>query len=548
MEMASHFLGLILALVCLPCMCAKCALQGIGLLWKRLCHGLHNLNEARASRRLFSLGLPRRDGNVSRIVIPFGGSEECKVTKESRALGEVAKIEMAGNTALKQPGKASASNALQSADPNVKTSVTPSNDTKMKGLQPGVPAGGDPVGNSSKDDTPSTNAVSDSKIAPDTMKPSTDLSCGINQKKMSEKAVQTQNETEERAKQAESLAKANTSKTTIPRGKPEEAQKLAGEKEKEIKLPRKQAEISDWQMANQKSLAPSGIPPKPATWECLVDGRWTQYPADVCMILEAGLARQVPKVSFTLNGRHYEVELGDRPIRQVNISTKYCRIVRRSPQGVVSTSGCVLPDHWVDQDEGQKCGFVTILPQDEEWKVVRKKLAATMPHAALKGIYRVQNPGLWAYFCSRRDKAAAKLSEGNNPNVVSVWHGTSQTDPLDICNDTEGFRLQLSRRGMWGKGMYFAEKASYSNAYAYQCSGQRKRRALILVLLVSGEETELPPDSSLLECPMKPGGKGTFDSVTGVAKYSHRGVTQKSKIYVVYENGCAYPEYVVTYE
>ena len=66
---------------------------------------------------------------------------------------------------------------------------------------------------------------------------------------------------------------------------------------------------------------------------------------------------------------------------------------------------------------------------------------------------------------------------------------------------------------------------------------------MILANLVCGEETHLDPDPSLRLCPFK-GAPGTssgkrYDTVTGTK--------EGTKVYVVYENGRAYPEYLVTY-
>ena len=51
-----------------------------------------------------------------------------------------------------------------------------------------------------------------------------------------------------------------------------------------------------------------------------------------------------------------------------------------------------------------------------------------------------------------------------------------------------------------------------------------------------------PPDRSLKMCPDLPAhlGAGRYDTVTGR--------TGESKVYIVYENGRAYPEYLVTYK
>ena len=91
---------------------------------------------------------------------------------------------------------------------------------------------------------------------------------------------------------------------------------------------------------------------------------------------------------------------------------------------------------------------------------------------------------------------------------------------------------------MWGRGLYFAEKASYSNSYAFATAQGRK--CILLAKLFVGEEIHMQSDRSLRLPPYKPDGSGRrYNTVTGS--------TGGSKVYIVYENGRAYPEYMVTY-
>ena len=123
------------------------------------------------------------------------------------------------------------------------------------------------------------------------------------------------------------------------------------------------------------------------------------------------------------------------------------------------------------------------------------------------------------------------------PVVLQVWHGTRDTDPRVICTDkADGFMMQHSRKGMWGRGIYFAANAKYSHDYAHQTA---EHKTLILASLVVGDQISLPSDSTLRHCPEKPDGDGRYHTVTGV--------TNGSQVYVVYENGRAYPEYLITY-
>lgn len=49
-----------------------------------------------------------------------------------------------------------------------------------------------------------------------------------------------------------------------------------------------------------------------------------------------------------------------------------------------------------------------------------------------------------------------------------LFHGTSKTAPELIYQSEEGFNLNYSNVGMWGKANYFAFNSSYSNKdYAY---------------------------------------------------------------------------------
>mmetsp|Transcript_18062 Transcript_18062/g.25797 ORF Transcript_18062/g.25797 Transcript_18062/m.25797 type:complete len:344 (+) Transcript_18062:43-1074(+) len=180
---------------------------------------------------------------------------------------------------------------------------------------------------------------------------------------------------------------------------------------------------------------------------------------------------------------------------------------------------------------------VGLSPSSTEWKAIDNQMSETMPSHRITEIARIQNTFLWEYFTFQKERMT-KLSGGKEPNSVSVWHGTRGTHPLTICRDKyDGFKMQHSRQGMWGRGIYFAEDAGYSNRYAHM--NNDGSRSMILAELLSGEESELCPNPSLIDTPMKPGGEMKYDTVTGT--------TKGSKVYVVYENGRAYPKYLVTY-
>jgi hypothetical protein len=53
----------------------------------------------------------------------------------------------------------------------------------------------------------------------------------------------------------------------------------------------------------------------------------------------------------------------------------------------------------------------------------------------------------------------------------------------------------MARGEAWGRGLYFAENASYSHDYSWRINGGQ--RTMMYTLLLTGEETHLPNDRSI---------------------------------------------------
>eukprot|EP01048_Picozoa_sp_COSAG05_P025240 COSAG05_NODE_6330_length_978_cov_2.601820_1_plen_264_part_10 len=262
-------------------------------------------------------------------------------------------------------------------------------------------------------------------------------------------------------------------------------------------------------------------------WECDVDGTWHQYAKPTSQTLEQAYLTHGADPSFTERGQAYSLDI--KGMRQVNTKTGFARSVRRRLVGK-------QPANWTAQPAGQNCMLVDVSSGTAEYNAVRDRMRATMREAdrQIQRVQRVQNVLLWEYYSMRKD--LMKKRSGSDPNEVTVWHGTRSTDPKIIYSDTQdGFMMQYSAKGMWGTGIYFAENASYSDGYANTAHSGAGQRSFFLAKLLAGEEVHLPSNNSLRVCPDKPGG-GRYDTVTGT--------TGGSKVYIVYENGRAYPEYL----
>lgn len=191
------------------------------------------------------------------------------------------------------------------------------------------------------------------------------------------------------------------------------------------------------------------------------------------------------------------------------------------------------PREWDPQTENVAIKEVPI--GSPEWKRVAQLVLETLPQVDVMKIERIQNRYLWEKYIFH----ARRMTEKNKGviNEKELFHGTSGTLPEKIyADEEEGFDMRFSRSGMWGQGNYFAEKASYSDNYAYQHPNGTKQFFLAKVL--TGDSTELKSDTKLRMPPLK-NGNVRYDTVNGI--------THGCRVYISYSNDKAYPLYLITY-
>ena len=159
-----------------------------------------------------------------------------------------------------------------------------------------------------------------------------------------------------------------------------------------------------------------------------------------------------------------------------------------------------------------------------------------MPAAKIEKIQRIQNRKLWRVF--KNEVEDVEMKNQGQANLKNLFHGTSRTPPETIFMSEEGFNLNFSNEGMWGKANYFAYNSSYSNAYASVLpTGQRQ---MFMANVIIGNTIVMQPDKTLKTPPMIPRtNQIPYDSV--------KGNTGGSDVIMVYSNKKAYPEYLITY-
>jgi hypothetical protein len=113
------------------------------------------------------------------------------------------------------------------------------------------------------------------------------------------------------------------------------------------------------------------------------------------------------------------------------------------------------------------------------------------------------------------------------------------------------------------RGLYFAAESKYCHKFAFNPKDGLRRdmqswserpesldgeRELFLTKLLIGNEIHMSRCPTLRAPPMDPITRQKYNTVTGDTSYkSSNGETSRSQVWIVYENGRAYPEYLVRY-
>ena len=115
---------------------------------------------------------------------------------------------------------------------------------------------------------------------------------------------------------------------------------------------------------------------------------------------------------------------------------------------------------------------------------------------------------------------------------MNLFHGSRTKSANDLINNMEGLDPQFSSdNGLWGRAVYFATKASYSNDYAYRLPNGSRQMLYCKVYI--GKCCALHSDKSLRTPPQG------YTSV--------KGNTKNTDVYMVYKNDRSYIDCIITY-
>ncbi|XP_056640786.1 protein mono-ADP-ribosyltransferase PARP11-like [Diorhabda sublineata] len=183
----------------------------------------------------------------------------------------------------------------------------------------------------------------------------------------------------------------------------------------------------------------------------------------------------------------------------------------------------LLPNSWIPMDlRHEKFKVVQLHPSTTEYHVVQSQLGYGTPYfSAIQGVYRVQNPILYAKFRIK----AYDFEQRGQYSIKSLFHDTSRENVESICSFN--FDWRFGERFKFGPGVYFSTSPYLANKHSSKNNGLF--RTMFLTQVLTQNIQTVPGEIFLPDY--------GFDTAL-----VHNGET-----YVKYFDGEYYPQYFINY-
>lgn len=196
----------------------------------------------------------------------------------------------------------------------------------------------------------------------------------------------------------------------------------------------------------------------------------------------------------------------------------------------------MIPLHWSNMNQQNFC--MEVLPSHhQEYQDVANQFKQSCSNFTIIKIKRIQNLDLWDTYQIRKEIMDAK--NGNIINEKQLFHGTD-VDSVPYINRNGFNRSYAGKNGCsYGKGTYFAVNASYSAQF---CKPDAKGKMYMYYVRVLTGLYTAGNSADLIAPPPKNYKNSTdlYDTVTDNM--------QNPKLFVVFYDYHAYPEYLITFK
>ncbi|KPP67513.1 poly-like [Scleropages formosus] len=259
-----------------------------------------------------------------------------------------------------------------------------------------------------------------------------------------------------------------------------------------------------------------------------VGSNWERFPPQANYLLEKGDVSGAVKDG---KGMQWTVDWGK--MEATNKSTNQVAKLKR----LENLPDFSLPLNWDSMPNGQLFQTFILNPSSSEYQQVRrefKKVSKTI----IK-IERIQNIRLRQSY----EVLKKQLEDKNGPSCGAMervlFHGTTSAacDSIQRTGFSRSFAGQNATK--YGVGVYFAVDASYSEHPTYSIPEADESQRMFMALVLTGQHTlgtedmKVPPQHSPLQ-------SDRYDSLVNDL--------DNPKIFVVFHDSQAYPEYLITFK
>uniref|UniRef100_A0A1A8B2Y3 Poly [ADP-ribose] polymerase n=1 Tax=Nothobranchius furzeri TaxID=105023 RepID=A0A1A8B2Y3_NOTFU len=197
-----------------------------------------------------------------------------------------------------------------------------------------------------------------------------------------------------------------------------------------------------------------------------------------------------------------------------------------------------FPLYWDSMAPGEVMKVVTLQPHSQEYKTVERDFKQTA-HKKIRKIERLQNIHLRRAYEAQKKQLSDKNKNQGGEGEKLLYHGTTRESSDSIMKTGFNRRFAGQNATAYGKGTYFAVKASYSASTTYSRPAADGFQRMFLAKVLTGMFTQgqqgmkVPPPLD----DRQPSSR--YDSV--VDNISSPGM------FIVFHDDQAYPDYLITF-
>ncbi|XP_030609406.1 protein mono-ADP-ribosyltransferase PARP14-like [Archocentrus centrarchus] len=198
-----------------------------------------------------------------------------------------------------------------------------------------------------------------------------------------------------------------------------------------------------------------------------------------------------------------------------------------------------FPLYWDNMAAAETMKVVTMEPSSAEYRTVKEAFKRTASKTVMK-IERLQNIHLRRAYEAQKKHISDKNAQEGGAGEKFLYHGTTQENCNSIMNTGFNRRFAGQNATSYGIGTYFAVKASYSANPTYSRPAADGSQLMFVARVVTGIYTQgqsdmkVPPPRNSLQP------HDRYDSVVNRM--------DNPKMYIVFHDSQAYPDYLITFQ